>query len=34
MKFFTPELYLRSNSPDDVVADQADQAWEEAIRLS
>ena len=32
MKFFTPELYLRYNSPDDAVADRADQEWEEAIR--
>ncbi|HQU46762.1 MAG TPA: hypothetical protein PK867_28420 [Pirellulales bacterium] len=29
MKFFTPELYLRFNSQDD---DIADQAWESAIK--
>lgn len=31
MKFFTPELYLRFNSPDDEVADRANQDWEAAI---
>jgi hypothetical protein len=31
MKFFTPELYLRYNSPDDDVADLADETWELAI---
>jgi hypothetical protein len=32
MKFFTPELYLRYNSPDDSIADLADEEWERAIR--
>ncbi|HET6883953.1 MAG TPA: hypothetical protein VFI31_27620 [Pirellulales bacterium] len=32
MKFFTPELYLKFNSPDDDVADQADQEWEAAVK--
>ena len=32
MKFFTPELYLRFNSPDDQVADRANEDWESAIR--
>jgi hypothetical protein len=32
MHFFTPELYRKFNSPDDEEADQADAAWEEAIR--
>lgn len=32
MKFFTPELYLRFNSPDDNVADRADRDWEGAIK--
>jgi hypothetical protein len=32
MKFFTPELYLRFNSPDDREADLADEAWEASIR--
>jgi hypothetical protein len=31
MQFFTPELYLRFNDPDDVVADRADEEWETAI---
>ncbi len=31
MKFFTPELYLRSNSRDDAVADCAADDWEKAI---
>lgn len=31
MRFFTPELYLRFNSTDDAVADQADHDWEVAI---
>jgi hypothetical protein len=31
MKFFTPELYLQFNSPDEDEADRADQAWEEAL---
>ena len=30
MKFFTPELYIRFNSPDDKVADRANEAWEKA----
>jgi hypothetical protein len=32
MRFFTPELYLRYNSPDDAVADRADEEWEAALR--
>jgi hypothetical protein len=32
MKFFTPELYLRYNSPDDAEADRADEEWEARIR--
>jgi hypothetical protein len=32
MKFFNPELYLQFNSPDDAVADRANDAWENAIR--
>lgn len=32
MKFFTPELYLRFNSQDDDIADQADRCWESAIK--
>jgi hypothetical protein len=31
MRFFTPALYLQFNSPDDVEADRADQAWEQAL---
>jgi hypothetical protein len=31
MRFFTPELYLRFNSPDDAVAMAADAEWETAI---
>jgi hypothetical protein len=31
MKFFTPGLYLRFNSPDDQLADQADREWEATI---
>lgn len=31
MRFFTPELYARFNSPDDGVADDADEAWERAL---
>ncbi len=31
MKFFTTDLYLRSNAPDDAVADRADEDWEKAI---
>ena len=32
MRFFTPELFIKFNSPDDVVADRADEDWETAIR--
>jgi hypothetical protein len=32
MKFFTPELYLRFNSPDDEEADRADAEWEAALQ--
>ena len=32
MKFFTPELYRRFNSPDDTIADRADEEWERAVR--
>lgn len=31
MRFFTPDLFLRFNSPDDEVADEADSAWEIAL---
>lgn len=31
MRFFTPELYLEFNSPDDEVADRANQTWEETL---
>jgi hypothetical protein len=31
MRFFTPELYLQFNSPDDEVADRANEAWEKAL---
>lgn len=31
MRYFTPELYLRFNSPDAKTADEANQAWEDAI---
>jgi hypothetical protein len=31
MRFFTPELYRRYNSPDDAVALAADEEWEQAI---
>lgn len=31
MRYFTPELYVRFNSADDEVADQANQSWEEAL---
>lgn len=30
MRFFTPELYLRFNSDEEVEADRADEAWEKA----
>jgi len=32
MRFFTPELYVKFNSPDDVEANRADEDWEAAIR--
>ena len=32
MRFFTPELYIRFNSPDDAVANQADEDWETALK--
>jgi hypothetical protein len=32
MRFFTPELYLRFNSPVDEEADRANEAWEEALQ--
>lgn len=31
MRFFTPELYLRFNSPDRSTAEQADEDWEQAL---
>jgi hypothetical protein len=31
MRFFTPDLYLRFNSPGDEIANEADEAWEEAL---
>jgi len=31
MRFFTPELYIKFISPDDAVADRADEDWEAAI---
>lgn len=31
MQFFTPDLYVRFNSPDDKIADEANDQWEEAI---
>src|SRR5438045_6237527 len=31
MKFFTPELYLRCNSPGAAIADLADDEWEQAV---
>ncbi len=31
MRFFTPELYRRFNSPDDGIADVADAEWEAAV---
>jgi hypothetical protein len=31
MRFFTPELYLRFNSDDDRVADEADNEWERTL---
>ena len=32
MRFFTPELFIKFNSPDDEEADRADEEWETAIR--
>lgn len=32
MRYFTRQLYQAFNSPDDRVADRADEAWEAAIR--
>src|SRR5439155_1551888 len=32
MRFFTPELYVQFNSPDDEVADRANEAWETALQ--
>src|SRR5689334_16436410 len=32
MRFFTPDLYIKFNSPDDDEADRADEASEAAIR--
>jgi hypothetical protein len=32
LRYFTPALYLRFNSADDAIADDADEAWEQAIR--
>jgi hypothetical protein len=32
MRFFTPDLYLRFNSPVDAEANDADEAWEAALR--
>lgn len=32
MNYFTPELYIRGNSPDDRVADRAEADWEDALR--
>jgi hypothetical protein len=31
MRFFTPDLYIRFNSPDDAVADRANDEWERSI---
>jgi hypothetical protein len=31
MQFFTPELYMRFNSSDDDVANEADEEWENAL---
>lgn len=31
MRFFTPERYIQFNSPDDEVADRANEAWEKAL---
>ncbi|HYH67309.1 MAG TPA: hypothetical protein VD866_21610 [Urbifossiella sp.] len=32
MRYFTPDLYLRHNSPDDRIADAATEAWEESLQ--
>ncbi len=32
MKYFTPELYIRGNSPDDAVVEGIEDEWERAIR--
>jgi hypothetical protein len=32
VKYFTPELYIRGNSPDDDVVDGVEEEWERAIR--
>jgi hypothetical protein len=32
MKYFTPELYIRGNSPDEDVVDGVEEEWERAIR--
>jgi hypothetical protein len=32
MRYFTRKLYQEFNSPDDEIADRADEEWEEAIR--
>jgi hypothetical protein len=32
MRFFTPELYTQFNSPDDDLADRANEAWEKALQ--
>lgn len=32
MRFFTPELYMEFNSPDEKKADRANDAWEAALR--
>ncbi|MEW4570644.1 hypothetical protein AB1L88_22500 [Tautonia sp. JC769] len=32
MMYFTPDLYRRFNSPDEAIADQADEDWEAALR--
>jgi hypothetical protein len=32
MRFFTPDLYIRFNSPDEETADRADEEWEVAVR--
>jgi hypothetical protein len=32
MKYFTPELYARGNSPDETVVAGIEEAWEQALR--